>query len=255
MKLKKYFTFVLMLFALIGMFTPEARVYADAYDDCMTQAGRNGAGSSAGDCSDLYRATDVNVCNGVKGIGNIICNVHNILNSIVPVLLALGVVYFVWGVVKYMIGGDEESKKKGRESIIYGIIGFAVIVSVWGLVNVVTNTFNLSGNRPPLPTAGLPEGSCGLGSNPKLQHLLDYATCIINKSVIPLIFALALAMFVWGVVQFVINSDEEAKKEKGKQFMLWGIIALTVMISVWGLVNILGDTFGVNTGFIPQVKP
>jgi len=72
--------------------------------------------------------------------------------------------------------------------------------------------------------------------------------------VIPLIFALAVAMFVWGVVQFVINSSEEAKKEKGKQFMVWGIIALTVMVCVWGLVAILGNTFGVNTGFIPQVK-
>ena len=61
-------------------------------------------------------------------------------------------------------------------------------------------------------------------------------------------------MFVWGVVQYVIKSDEEAKKQKGKQFMLWGLIALTVMVSVWGLVEILGTTFGINTSFIPQVK-
>ena|SRR3989338_3732704 len=97
-------------------------------------------------------------------------------------------------------------------------------------------------------------GGCQLDTNPKLQHLLKYVTCIISSAVIPLIFALAVAMFVWGVVQFVIYSDEEAKKAKGKQFMLWGIIALTVMISVWGLVSILGNTFGVNTGFIPQVN-
>lgn len=96
--------------------------------------------------------------------------------------------------------------------------------------------------------------TCDLGSNPKLQHLLVYITCIISRSVIPLIFALAIAMFVWGVVQFVINSNEEAKKEKGRQFMIWGIIALAVMVSVWGLVAILGNTFGVNSGFIPQVK-
>lgn len=36
--------------------------------------------------------------------------------------------------------------------------------------------------------------------------------------------------------------------------MIWGIIALTVMVSVWGLVAILGNTFNINTGFIPQVK-
>lgn len=91
-------------------------------------------------------------------------------------------------------------------------------------------------------------------NNPKFQHLLSYATCIISTSVIPLIFALAVAMFVWGVVQYVIKSDEEAKKEKGRQFMVWGIIALAVMVSVWGLVRILGNTFGIEYA-IPKVKP
>ena len=62
-------------------------------------------------------------------------------------------------------------------------------------------------------------------------------------------------MFVWGVVQYVINADEESKKSKGKQFMIWGIIALTVMVSVWGLVKIVGDTFGIDSTFIPEVKP
>lgn len=95
---------------------------------------------------------------------------------------------------------------------------------------------------------------CPLGSNPKFQDLAIYVTCIISKSIIPLIFALAIAMFVWGVVQYVINSSEEAKKDKGRQFMIWGIIAITVMVSVWGLVSVLGNTFGLNTGFIPQVK-
>ena len=89
----------------------------------------------------------------------------------------------------------------------------------------------------------------------KLGDLFSYLTCIINNAVIPLIFAIAVAMFIWGVVQYVINDSEEAKKEKGKLFMVWGIIALTVMISVWGLVKIVGDTFNLNTSFIPQVKP
>jgi len=95
--------------------------------------------------------------------------------------------------------------------------------------------------------------SCDLDPNPKFQDLLLYLVCIINNSVIPIIFALAVVMFVWGVVQYVINSDEEAKKEKGKQFMIWGIIALAVMVSVWGLVSILGNTFGIEYA-IPQVK-
>lgn len=96
---------------------------------------------------------------------------------------------------------------------------------------------------------------CILVQNPNFQMLISYVVCVINTSVIPLIFALAIVLFVWGVVQYVINSDEEAKKAKGRQFMIWGIIALTVMVSIWGLVAILGNTFNINTGFVPQVKP
>jgi zinc transporter ZupT len=92
---------------------------------------------------------------------------------------------------------------------------------------------------------------CTLIVGAKIGDLFKYVTCIISGSVIPLIFALALAMFVWGVVQYVINSDEEAKKAKGKQFMIWGIIGLAVMVSVWGLVKIVGNTFGIEYA-IPQ---
>ncbi len=95
---------------------------------------------------------------------------------------------------------------------------------------------------------------CTLATNPLFQDLLRYVTCIIAKSVFPLIFVLAIVMFVWGVVQYVINNDEEAKKAKGKQFMIWGIIGLTVMVSVWGLVRIVGKTFNIDTNFIPQVR-
>jgi hypothetical protein len=95
---------------------------------------------------------------------------------------------------------------------------------------------------------------CTLAANPKLQNLFVYASCIIGSSVIPLIFALAIASFVWGVVQYVINDTDENKKEKGRDFMIWGIIAITVMVSVWGLVGILGKTFNLNTNFVPQLK-
>ena len=79
-------------------------------------------------------------------IQSIICKIGNILDTIIPVLVVLGVVYFVWGVVSYVISGDEEAKEKGRMRMIYGIIGLVVIVAMWGLVGIVTKTFNLNGS-------------------------------------------------------------------------------------------------------------
>lgn len=82
----------------------------------------------------------------------VICRIGNILNTIIPILVVLGVVYFIWGVITYVISDDEEAKKKGRDRMIYGIIGLVVIVAMWGLVGIVTKTFGLqSYSTPPIP--------------------------------------------------------------------------------------------------------
>jgi hypothetical protein len=189
---------------------------------------------------------------------NVVTTIKEILNLIVPLLVSVGIVYFVWGVVTYVIAGGEEAKKTGKDRIIYGIIGLAVIVSLWGLVNILISTFGLDSAVSPTLTPGV---DCNytsglLGGN--LQHVAGYINCTIKDSIIPFIFAVALATFVWGVVKFFfINSDEEAKRTQGKQFMIWGIVALTVMLSVWGLVSILQETFGitVNTSSgLPKTK-
>ena len=85
------------------------------------------------------------VCNSatITNLQGVLCKVSELLNAVIPVLIALGVVYFVWGVVSYVISSDEEAKKAGRDRIIYGIIGLAVIIGMWGLVNILKNTFGL----------------------------------------------------------------------------------------------------------------
>lgn len=74
----------------------------------------------------------------------LLCRIGQFLNAIIPVLIALGVLYFVWGVVQYVVSSEEEAKKAGRDRMIFGIIGLAVIVGVWGLVNLLRNTLDLN---------------------------------------------------------------------------------------------------------------
>jgi hypothetical protein len=70
------------------------------------------------------------------------------------------------------------------------------------------------------------------------------------QGLIPIVIGLAVLIFLWGVLQYVIT-DEESGKENGRTFMLWGIVALFVMVSVWGLVNILKDTLQLNNATPP----
>lgn len=72
---------------------------------------------------------------------------------------------------------------------------------------------------------------------------------VINTVIVPVIFALAFAAFIWGVVNyFFIHGDEEKKREEGKQFVLWGIVGMVVLFSVWGFVSIMLSTLGIAPG-------
>src|SRR3989344_3931402 len=65
----------------------------------------------------------------------------------------------------------------------------------------------------------------------------------INNVLVPVLFAVAFIVFLWGAfMAFIVGSQNDTAKEKGKSLMLWGLIGFFVMISIWGLVNILVGT-------------
>lgn len=199
---------------------------------------------------------DETLCGTNGTLTGFFIKIYGLLELVVPILVLLGVVYFVWGVVRYVIADGEEAKKRGKDIMIWGIIGLAVIVGLWGLVAILVNTFNLDATVPSLEPLTGAQATCTLEGDPKLQDVFCYATRIINDSVIPLIFAVGAVFFVWGAVKFfIIDAGEEAKRAQGRQFMIWGIITFAVMLSVWGLAGILTKTFGVESSTLPQVKP
>jgi len=84
-----------------------------------------------------------------------------------------------------------------------------------------------------------------------LTTLINFVTCTIMNAIIPLLVAVAVAAFIWGIIQFYLNPENEEKRKKGKSFIIGGLIALFVMTSIWGLVAIFSNSF--NTG--PVVIP
>lgn len=83
---------------------------------------------------------------------------NNILKSVLPTIIAIAVIYFVYNAFNYMIAANEDRKAEAKEKMIYGIIALFVMVSVWGLVNVLSGTFGFTTTQAPtLP--GLPTTS------------------------------------------------------------------------------------------------
>ncbi|MBA3789423.1 hypothetical protein H0X32_03475 [Patescibacteria group bacterium] len=73
----------------------------------------------------------------------------------VPVIFAIAFIVFVFGVFQYFIfgRGNEEAAKQGRSLMLYGLIGFFLMVSVWGLVNILVGSIGLDRNVPTYPHA------------------------------------------------------------------------------------------------------
>ena len=79
--------------------------------------------------------------------------INSILTPILYLLGALALVYFLWGVIKYIRASGDEDKQQAQKMVIYGIIGLFVMVAVWGLVQVLVSTFNLpEGSGLKVPT-------------------------------------------------------------------------------------------------------
>ncbi len=68
---------------------------------------------------------------------------------------------------------------------------------------------------------------------------------LIINPIIYLLFAFAVLIFLYGVLQFLLSQASEEKKTDGKSHMIWGIIGITIMLGVFTIMNFILNTIGV----------
>ena len=166
-KIKKFIIGAIVLFSIILLFN-NITLAVDLNKPCtpktpenITTTSCNGTGCTAPKtCMCLPDPTNTNntLCQIVglakepvncatgnpQGIDGIICKVIGTMGVIFSLLLALAVLYFVWGVVQYVTaGGDEEKSAAGKKTMMYAIIALAVLVGVYGLILLVTGYLGL----------------------------------------------------------------------------------------------------------------
>ena len=71
------------------------------------------------------------------------------------------------------------------------------------------------------------------------------AEFIVNP-IIVLLFVVALAVFFWGIFEFIRDAGSETGRETGKQHILWGVIGLFIMASVFAIIGVIRVTFGIS---------
>jgi hypothetical protein len=80
---------------------------------------------------------------------NLLVNILEFTNNIlIPFILGIGFLFFVWGMFRYFIAGgaNDEEKEKGKSLMIYATVGFVFIIIFWGVINLLANSIGLEGD-------------------------------------------------------------------------------------------------------------
>ncbi len=97
---------------------------------------------------------------GSDNLADLIGQINAVINTIIPFLVGLAVLVIIWGVFNYIAGaGDEEKRAEAKTYIVWGVVGVFIMLSIWGLVNVLVNSFAL--RKGPLNSAQLPDFGTG----------------------------------------------------------------------------------------------
>jgi hypothetical protein len=90
------------------------------------------------------------LANPDKNLASLIDLILYYINLLLVLLMGIAILIFIWYVVQYFIRPDT-NKAEGGKHIMYSLIGFFVILSFWGIINIIQNTFGLNNEtyRPP----------------------------------------------------------------------------------------------------------
>ena len=124
-----------MLFVLPGT----VRAY------CIDDQNGNISDLSQDDCTEGFQWIDGDSSGGGAGtittIPGLLTAIRSIMNTVVPFLVGLAVFIILYGVFTYISSaGDEEKRTEARQFVVWGVVGVFIMVSVWGLVNILVNT-------------------------------------------------------------------------------------------------------------------
>jgi hypothetical protein len=110
------------------------------------------------------------------------------------------------------------------------------------MMRLIQKAYSLQTLSLPAVLLFLPLGFVYAQTVETLEDIIDIIVRLI-AAVIPIAFALAILFFFWGIAKFIYFADNEQKRKEGKNILIWGVIAIFILVSIWGIVALLKDTF------------
>ncbi len=88
---------------------------------------------------------------------------------------------------------------------------------------------------------------------PAAKTFVGKISTLILNPLIALLFGIATLYFIYGVLQYIWNPDNEEARTTGKQSMIWGIVGMFVMVSVFGIMRLLINSIGADPNLMNYV--
>lgn len=85
------------------------------------------------------------------------------------------------------------------------------------------------------------------------EYITDIAKWIAG-SVIPILIIIAVIIFIIGVIRFVMLAGNEQERASGRLFIIRGLIGLFVILAIWGILAVFGNTLGISSLGIPRLR-
>ena len=82
----------------------------------------------------------------LTALAKFVDDLQTIFNTLIPVLVAAGVIVFFWGLVRYMWGKGGHEEVEGKKIMIAGLVAIFIMVCVWGIVKLIGGTLGINEN-------------------------------------------------------------------------------------------------------------
>ena len=84
----------------------------------------------------------------ITDVNSLTYKLTNLGNTFIEVLIGFAVIWIIYQVVMAIVKSGSDDAKTHRTAVIWGIVGLFVIMAIWGLVRILSNTFRTDNNAP-----------------------------------------------------------------------------------------------------------
>lgn len=102
-----------------------------------------------------------------------------------------------------------------------------------------------------IPALVYAQSSGGLGS---FRDIVNGIVSFITGNIFPVLIILAVLAFFWNIVNFMVKLDAPTERDNFRKYSINSLLAIFVLLSIWGIVGIATKTIFGSSPFVPQLQ-